>query len=66
MADDELEIGALRTRAQAVLGEDLSALSLEDLAARRAALQAEISRVEAVMAQKQSGRAAAEAVFKRP
>ncbi|MHA6287585.1 DUF1192 domain-containing protein [Maricaulis sp. CAU 1757] len=45
-------------------GEDLSALSLDDLAERRALLEAEIRRVDQITESKQAGRSAADAVFK--
>ncbi|WP_421788935.1 DUF1192 domain-containing protein [Hyphobacterium sp.] len=48
-----------------VPGEDLSDFSIEALEERKAAIEAEISRIDAVIASKQSGRAAAEAVFKQ-
>lgn len=45
-------------------GEDLSELSLDDLAERRALLEAELRRIDAVTEKKQAGRSAADAVFK--
>lgn len=48
-----------------VPGEDLSDFSIEALEERKAAITEEISRIEAMIASKQSGRAAAEAVFKQ-
>jgi uncharacterized small protein (DUF1192 family) len=50
---------------QIVLDEDLSLHSLEELEERIVALQAEIARIEAVIAEKRSSRSAAETVFKR-
>lgn len=47
-----------------VVGEDLSAQSLEDLAERRAALEEEISRIDKVVAAKTATRAAADSLFK--
>jgi len=47
-----------------VVGEDLSAQSLEDLAERRAALEAEIRRVDEVVRAKSATRAAADSLFK--
>jgi uncharacterized small protein (DUF1192 family) len=47
------------------IGQDLSLLSVEELAARVQLLHDEISRLEADMAQKQSKRAAADQFFKR-
>ena len=45
-------------------GEDLSDLSLDDLAERRAVLEDEIRRVDEITEKKQAGRSAADAVFK--
>lgn len=45
-------------------GEDLSALSLEELAERRALLESELKRIDAMTEKKQAGRNAADAVFK--
>jgi uncharacterized small protein (DUF1192 family) len=47
------------------IGQDLSLLSVEELVERIAALRAEISRLETVMAAKQASRAAADQFFKR-
>lgn len=47
------------------LGEDLSALSLEELAERIAVLRAEIVRIEATIAVKRQSADAASAFFKR-
>ena len=47
-----------------VVGADLSKLSVEELLERVAALKAEIVRIEADMATKQSSRSAANSVFK--
>ncbi|MEG6507484.1 DUF1192 domain-containing protein [Methyloligella sp. 2.7D] len=47
------------------LGQDLSALSVDELKALIETLQGEIARVEAEMAAKQSTKSAAEAAFKR-
>ena len=47
------------------LGADLSKLSVGELKALIEALQAEIARVEACLAAKQSTKSAAEAAFKR-
>jgi len=47
------------------IGQDLSKLSEADLKALIETLQAEIARVEAVLASKESSRNAAEAAFKR-
>jgi uncharacterized small protein (DUF1192 family) len=47
------------------LGQDLAKLSIGELAALVEALKAEIARVEAIMAAKQSSKSAADAAFKR-
>jgi uncharacterized small protein (DUF1192 family) len=47
------------------LGQDLSLLSVEELAERIAALQAEIARLEASMAAKRASRTSADQFFKR-
>jgi uncharacterized small protein (DUF1192 family) len=47
------------------LGQDLSKLSVGELKALVDALKAEIARVEAALAAKQSSKSAAEAAFKR-
>ncbi|MGB3023035.1 MAG: DUF1192 domain-containing protein [Methyloceanibacter sp.] len=47
------------------LGQDLAKLSIGELAELIEALKAEIARVEAVMAAKQSSLSAADAAFKR-
>jgi uncharacterized small protein (DUF1192 family) len=46
------------------IGQDLAPLSLDELRERIAALQAEIARLEAALAAKQSSHAAAAQVFK--
>lgn len=48
-----------------VPGEDLSGFSIEALEERKSVITAEIERIDAMIASKQSGRAAAEAVFKQ-
>lgn len=45
-------------------GEDLSALSLDDLAERKELIQAEIVRIDTITEEKRAGRSAADAVFK--
>ncbi|PWE16326.1 DUF1192 domain-containing protein [Marinicauda salina] len=45
-------------------GEDLGAMSVEDLREREALLQAELERTAAMIKHKEAGRAAADAVFK--
>jgi uncharacterized small protein (DUF1192 family) len=47
------------------LGQDLAKLSVGELQALIETLKAEIARVEAAMAAKQSSRSAADAAFKR-
>jgi uncharacterized small protein (DUF1192 family) len=47
------------------IGQDLSLLSVEELAARVLLLQDEIKRLEADMARKQATRSAADQFFKR-
>jgi uncharacterized small protein (DUF1192 family) len=47
------------------LGQDLSLLSVEELASRVSLLQLEITRLEADIAQKRSKRAAADQIFKK-
>lgn len=53
-----------RPKAEHVVGQDLSALSVHELAERIDLLKAEIARLEADRAAKQSSRSAAESVFK--
>jgi uncharacterized small protein (DUF1192 family) len=47
------------------IGQDLSLLSVDELAARVALMRDEIARLEADMTQKRAKRAAADQVFKR-
>ena len=47
------------------IGQDLSLLSVEELAERIAALQAETARLEASMAAKRASRTSADQFFKR-
>jgi uncharacterized small protein (DUF1192 family) len=47
------------------IGQDLSLLSVEELAERIAALKAEIARLEASMAAKRASRTSADQFFKR-
>ena len=47
-----------------VIGQDLSALSLDELAERTVMLREEIVRIEATMAKKRASAAAADAVFR--
>ncbi|MDQ0314220.1 DUF1192 domain-containing protein [Amorphus orientalis] len=60
ISDDE----RLSRPAAIVIGEDLSAHSLEELADRRAALQAEIERIDELAESKSASRAAADSFFK--
>lgn len=46
-------------------GEDLSEFSIESLQERREAIEAEITRIDEMIAFKQSGRAAAESIFRQ-
>ena len=48
----------------AVLGEDLSKLSVDDLATRLSALQSEVARVETEIAARRAHEVAAAALFK--
>ena len=47
------------------LGQDLSQLSIEEIAERIAALKEEIARLEAALARKQASRASADRFFSR-
>jgi uncharacterized small protein (DUF1192 family) len=60
------ELFARKPRPAIVIGEDLAMLSVEELRERIGLLTAEIARLEAAIAGKQSSRAAADAVFGRP
>ena len=51
-------------RAKMVIGENLDAISIAELEQRIESLEAEIVRVRAEIAKKQSGKAAAAAFFK--
>jgi len=59
--DDELP----RKKVVHEMGQDLSLLSVEELADRIAALQAEIARLKAAMAAKKASRTSADQLFKR-
>lgn len=52
------------TQQEIVVGADLSKLSVKELEERIGLLKAEIARIEADLAAKQSSRAAADSVFK--
>ncbi len=58
-----MEDDPVRAIARTTIGENITAMSIEDLQDRIAALKAEIERTETVLASKRAGRAAAEAVF---
>ncbi|BDX00804.1 DUF1192 domain-containing protein [Maricaulis maris] len=64
MFHDEDSIASQRARQGIIPGEDLSALSLDDLAERRATLEAEIRRIEDITEKKKTGLSEADAVFK--
>ena len=59
-----MEEEAPRRRVAHDIGQDLSALSVDDLTARIALLTGEIGRLEQAVAAKTSSRAAADAFFK--
>lgn len=64
MFHDE-ESAASHLKPEAIIpGADLSALSLCDLAERRALLETEIGRIDAITEKKRAGLNAADAVFK--
>ncbi len=62
MFDDE---AVPHGKSRVSLGDNLSALSIEELEERRDNLHAEIARIEAELVAKQAGKAAAEAIFKQ-
>lgn len=62
MTDDERPLRRITHE----IGQDLSTLSIEELAARVDLLHTEIARLEAARAAKQAQRQAADAFFKRP
>jgi uncharacterized small protein (DUF1192 family) len=64
MFHDEDSIASQRARQGIIPGEDLSALSLDDLAERRATLEDEIRRIEDITEKKRTGLSEADAVFK--
>ena len=66
MIEEAAEPRRARGQALTEVGkEDLEPYAVEDLEARIQLLQAEIERTRVQMARKQSGRAAADALFKR-
>jgi uncharacterized small protein (DUF1192 family) len=62
IADDE---DRPKKKAVHTIGEDLSALSLADLAERIALLKDEIARIEAAMQEKSASRNAAQSIFRK-
>jgi len=60
---DAEDLFAKKLKPAIVIGEDLALLSVGDLRERIVALTAEIARLEAAIAAKESSRAAADAVF---
>lgn len=64
MFHDDADAASAKPKGAIIPGEDLSALSLEDLGERRALLEAELRRIDAMTEKKQAGRSAADAVFK--
>jgi uncharacterized small protein (DUF1192 family) len=61
--DEEPAASSLKPEA-IIPGADLSALSLSDLAERRALLEIEIQRIDSITEKKRAGLSAADAVFK--
>lgn len=61
---DEDEEAARKARAEYVLGEDLSALSIEELEERITAYESEITRLRQVIDKKQRVRSAADDFFR--
>jgi len=64
MFHDEDSIASQRAKQGIIPGEDLSELSLDDLAERRATLEDEIRRIDAITEKKKVGLSEADAVFK--
>ena len=54
-----------RAKPTMVIGENLDAISIAELEQRIIALDSEITRIRAEIAKKQSGKAAADAFFKK-
>ena len=65
MAIDLDELAPRKKKPEIVLGEDLSALSEHELAARIAALEAEIARARDAIKARSATKSAADAFFKR-
>lgn len=61
---DPEELFPKRRKSEIVIGEDLALLSVEELRTRIETLTAEIERLKAAIAGKESSRAAADAVFR--
>lgn len=60
------EDAPLKKNSSAIIpGEDLSEFSIESLQERRDVIEAEIARIDEMIAFKQSGRAAAESIFRQ-
>ena len=65
MAIDLDELAPKKRKAETVLGEDLSAMSVNELEARIAALEAEIARTKEALRARTATKNAADAFFKR-
>jgi uncharacterized small protein (DUF1192 family) len=65
MAIDPEELAPRKPKPSIVIGEDLSALSVFELEARIAALEAEIARTKVSLAARAGTKSAADAFFKR-
>ena len=65
MAIDPEELLPRKKAPEVVLGEDISAMSEFELAARIARLESEIARCREAITQRQATRSAADAFFKR-
>ena len=65
MAIDIDELAPRKPKPQAVLGEDLSAMSADELEARIASLEAEIARSREALRSRTATKNAADAFFKR-
>jgi len=65
MAIDLDELAPKKPKAEAVLGEDLSAMSAHELEARIAALETEIVRTKEALRARTATKNAADAFFKR-
>ena len=65
MAIDLDELTPRKPKAETVLGEDLSAMSVHELDARIAGLEAEIARTKEALRTRAATKSAADAFFKR-